>query len=157
MAELRKLFESSEIHNVKTISSSRNVIFSTPETNLFTTTKRLERKLENKLGSKVSVILRKLIELEDLVNSKPFKQINITPHTKMYLTFLSHMPKYFIKVPFESSDKDFSIIRITDTEVHSVATVLPNTNPGAKMSFLDKEFGKNITTRNYNTVVKCLK
>jgi len=157
MGELKRIFESSGMNNVKTIMASGNVIFTTTKAEQFSLAESIERNLENKLGYKVYVVLRTLTEIEELVNSKPFKQIIITPQTKLYLTFLSEKPNSKIKAPFESHEKDFKILRVTDKEIQSVVTLLPNKRPGAIMSFLEKEFGKKITTRNWNTVVKCLK
>lgn len=157
MVELKNIFESLGLNNVKTISASGNVLFATTKTEIFTLSQSIESNLENKLGYKVSVVLRTLPELEELVRSKPFKQVNITPQTKLLLTFLSEQPKKELKTPFESPEKDFKILRVTDNEVHSVVTLMPNKRPYRIIPFLEKEFGNKITTRNWNTIVKCLK
>lgn len=157
MEELKKIFESSGLKNVKTISASGNVLFTTVKIEIFTLTKCIESNLENKLGYKVSIVLRTLVEIEELVKSNPFKLINITPQTKLLLTFLSEQPKKALKTPFESPEKDFKIIRVTDNEIHSVVTLMPNKRPYRIIGFLEKEFGKKITNRSWNTIVKCLK
>jgi uncharacterized protein (DUF1697 family) len=137
MDELKKIFETSGMTNVKTVSASGNVIFSTTKTELLYIVKNLENNLANKLGYKVSVLLRTKTEIEELVISNPFKQITITPKTKLYVTFISEKPKKKLKTPFESPDKDFKILRVTNNEIHSVVTLLPNKRPGAIMSFLE--------------------
>jgi len=43
---------------------------------------------------------------------------------------------------------------VTDTEVCSVLTLSPMSHTVDLMSVMEQMFGKNITTRNWNTVVK---
>ena len=154
MNELKRIFESNGFQNVKTILASGNIVFETPmlETAILIT--KTEKQLEKKLGYKVDVVLRTLGELQLLVKSNPFNQIKITPRTKLLLTFLSEAPTNRLKIPHKSPDKDFTIIRIIGNEIYSVVNLLPNKRPYRIISFLEKEFGKKITTRNWSTIVK---
>jgi uncharacterized protein (DUF1697 family) len=154
MDELKSIFESSGLKNVKTISASGNVLFETTKAGLFSLTENIERNLKNKLGYNVSAVLRTRTAIEELVKSNPFKLIDLTPQTKLFLTFLSEKPMKKLKTPFESLEKDFKILRVTDSEIHSVVTLLPNKRPYRIIGFLEKEFGKKITNRNWNTILK---
>jgi uncharacterized protein (DUF1697 family) len=154
MDELKRIFEVNGFQNVKTILASGNIIFETtiPETSTLIT--ETEKQLEKKLGYKVNVVLRTLDELHLLVKSNPFKQIKITPRTKLLLTFLPEKPVNRLKIPHKSPDKDFTVIRIAGNEIYSVVNLLPNKRPYRIISFLEKEFGNKITTRNWSTIVK---
>jgi uncharacterized protein (DUF1697 family) len=110
--------------------------------------------LKGTFGYEVSVILRATQEIQDLVDSIPFKDIKVTPQTRLYVTFLSEKPKSSLKVPYESPEKDFKIVRVTNGEVCSVLTLGSNRGTIDAMDILEKEFGKKITTRNWNTVIK---
>jgi uncharacterized protein (DUF1697 family) len=75
----------------------------------------------------------------------------------LYVTFLTEKHQSSLKIPYESPDKNLKIIRATASEVCSVVTLSPNTGTVDLMSFLEKEFGRKITTRNWNTIGKILK
>ena len=94
-----------------------------------------------------------LQQAKDL-SGHPFKKIKTTPQTRLYITFLSDKTSSKLKIPYESPEKDFSILSVTKNEVISVLTLSANRSTTDVMKILEKEFGKKITTRNWNTVVK---
>jgi hypothetical protein len=69
---------------------------------------------------------------------------------------LSEKPKSSIRIPYESPEKDFKILSVHDGAVLSVVTLTPKRGTTEAMSILEKEFGKSITTRNWNTIAKIL-
>jgi uncharacterized protein (DUF1697 family) len=109
------------------------------------------------LGHKVSVQIRSIDEIQKLADRAPFKKIKVTPETRLYITFLPEKPKSKLKIPYESPEKDFKILEVSDREICSVVTLSPGRGTLDMMGFVEKEFGKNITTRNWNTVGKILK
>src|SRR5436190_19969773 len=74
MAELKGIFESLGLKNVKTIILSGNVLFETTETDPQKVIKKIEKGLLKALGYEVAVILRTIAELQALAESDPFKQ-----------------------------------------------------------------------------------
>ncbi len=154
MAELKHIFEANGFQNVKTILASGNIIFESTQPETPDLLKEIKNQLENALGYPVDVVLRTLDELRLLVKSSPFRQIKITPRTKLLLTFLPEKPISRLKLPYNSPDRDFTILRIADKEIYSVVNLLPNLRPYRIIGFLEKEFGKKITTRNWNTILK---
>jgi hypothetical protein len=72
------------------------------------------------------------------------------------VTFLSEIPKGGLKIPYESPDKNFKILRSTGNEVFSALTLSSNTGISDLVSLLEKEFGRKITTRNWNSILKVL-
>ena len=60
------------------------------------------------------------------------------------------------KVPCSSPDGGLRILRATPGDVCSVVTLSPQKGTIDLMSAVGKEFGKNVTTRSWNTVVKLL-
>ena len=51
---------------------------------------------------------------------------------------------------------DYRILQVSDSEVCSVLTLTERSRTVDSMKILQKEFGKGITTRNWNTVNKLL-
>lgn len=158
MAELKKAFEKAKFSNVKTLLNSGNVIFEAAKTTDEVLCKNIETLLEKTFGFQISTLIRSATQLQKLVDSNPFKKIKVTPQTRLYITFMNEKSKSSkLKIPYTSPEKDFEILQVTPTEIISVLTVTPNHGTVDGMKILEQEYGKNITTRNWNTVLKTLK
>jgi len=157
MEELKKLFESMGFQGVRTILNSGNVLFQAGGAPTSTLGDRIEKEIEKAFGHKVAVILRTIREIQEMADSNPFKKVKVTPETRLYITFLSEKPAANLKLPSESPEKDFKILSIQDGAVFSVVTLRPKRGTSEAMTDLEKQFGKRITTRNWNTVTKMLK
>jgi uncharacterized protein (DUF1697 family) len=157
MERLRGAFASWGFANVKTLLASGNVLFETRKTDLRALTQTIERGINRTFGLEVSVILRTLDEIRVLAEANPFRNIKVTPRTRLFVTFLAEKPKSKLKIPYVSPDKSFKILCITDSEVCSVLALTARWGANLRqMDILEKEFGKKITTRNWNTVTKVL-
>ena len=154
MVELKNMFEAIGFNNVRSVLASGNIIFETNISDTYTVVKKIEGQLAKKLGYEVKVVVRTADELQSLIKSNPFGEIKLTPRTKLFLTFLSDTPKSSIKIPHKSADNDFIILRMTGNEIYSVVRLLPGIRPYRIISFLEKEFGKNITNRSWETILK---
>ncbi|HWY77776.1 MAG TPA: DUF1697 domain-containing protein [Verrucomicrobiae bacterium] len=157
MDDLKRAFEALKFQNVKTLLASGNVLFETANGNDTGLGVKIAEKLKSVFGFEVGVLVRSIEELQRLADSKPFEKIKATPQTRLYTTFLSEKPKIALKIPFKPADKDFRILRASKDEVCIVLTLSPSTQTIDLMAFLDKHFGRQITTRNWNTIVKILK
>ena len=155
MEKLKLLFESIGFKNVRTVQASGNVLFETKRTDLASLTEIIEKKLEKELGRKISALLRTVKEIQGIVDAKPFERIKITPRTKLVITFLSEKPVAKLKLPYEPPEKDFKILRSAKKEVFSVVTIKGNKYPNVA-AFLEKTFGKNITSRHWSTILKVI-
>ncbi len=154
MEVLRKVFESLGFSHVKTFLNSGNVVFETERSDPGVLKTKIEEVLKKEFGFEISVLVRSMDEIRKLVESAPFKEVVVTPQTRLYVTFLSDKPKSKLKIPYESPERDFKILRISENEVCSVIAVSSNRNTTDLMSMIEKEFGKAVTTRNWNTVTK---
>jgi uncharacterized protein (DUF1697 family) len=108
-------------------------------------------------GREIGVLVRKVEELRRLAEANLFVGVKVTAQTRLYVTFLAEKDQSSLKIPYESPDKNFKIIRASGREVCSVATLSPSSRTVDLMSILEKEFGRKITTRNWNTIEKILK
>jgi uncharacterized protein (DUF1697 family) len=155
MEDLNALFTSLKFKNVKTFIQSGNVIFETEETNEELLTQRIEKKLQIKIGSNVSVLLRNILEIEALVKRNPFKNFSTRKNVKMYVTFLYSKPHPKPKLPLISSKKDVEVFEIINREACSLS-LEKNGRFGFPNLFIEKEFDLPATTRNWTTVCKIL-
>ena len=147
MSDLKKAFEDLGFKNVTTLLASGNVLFQAANAKDLRT--KIEKKLKTITGKDINVLLRTRDDLTAL--GDPFKGIKVTPETRLYVTFLSEKPKGNVR----DAPPAFRIVKKTNTEICSVLTLGKEGRTVDLMATLEKDLGKNITTRNWNTVVKC--
>lgn len=157
MEDLRALFTSIGFSNVKTLLNSGNVIFDAPEQSAETLQLKIEQSLEQKYGYKISTIVRSKKNLQKLSDRKVFKDITITKETRLYVTFLTEPGKGTISIPYKSPEGQMEILAVIDNVVFSVVVISNNKNTTDLMGVMDKEYGKKVTTRNWNTIEKLIK
>lgn len=158
MERLKNAFEALGFRNVKTLLASGNVLFEARVGSAAALARKIEKKLRQTFGQDIGTIVRTVNELQELAALAPFRKIKVTPRTRLFVTFLSEKPKTNLKIPYQSPDKSFRILRLTRGEICSVLTLGPQWAKNLRqMDILEKEFGKKITTRSWNTVVRLLK
>ncbi len=145
MAELKKMFESLGFKEVTTYKASGNVIFDS-DGNPARLTEKIESGLHKLIGSETHAIVRGMDELGELVAGEPFKGVRMEAGTRLYVTFLPESAKSKMK---DRADKTYSM-RTSGSEIYIVRS--PEEKTVDIMGMLDKEFGKVVTTRNWNTV-----
>ncbi len=157
MEDLRKSFESLGFGDVKTLLNSGNVVFESDETDVSILKSKIEQKLAKVFGWEIGMIVRLQKDLQEMVSINPFRFTKITPQTRLYVTFLSEAPKSILGIPYESPERNFAILEVSNKAIFSVLTLSEKYNTTDAMKVIEKEFGKNVTTRNWNTVVKLAK
>ncbi|MCB8942786.1 MAG: DUF1697 domain-containing protein [Ardenticatenaceae bacterium] len=156
MADLRQMLTELGFTKVKTLLASGNVLFEADTTQADSLQQTIEAGIEASFGFPVPVLIRTREAVEALVASDPFAGIEVTHQTRLYITFLSQPPTSQLPIPYQSPDGSYHILSVTDTEICSVLTLTGTARTTDAMNILEKEFGKNITTRNWNTVLKLL-
>jgi len=154
MTDLKKTFELLGFTDVRTVLNSGNVVFTAKEDEISLVAQQIEEKLEKTFGFSIRVMVRIKDEVKSLVDSDPFRKVIITPETRLYVTFFSKEPKMNLQIPYESPEKNFSILQVSNHEICSVLILSSKRGTVDLMSFIGKNYGKNITTRNWNTVRK---
>jgi uncharacterized protein (DUF1697 family) len=157
MEELKKAFAALGFANVSTILASGNVLFDSKPASESALAAQIEGKLKKTFRTEIGVMVRRVEELRRLEASQPFKGVSITPQTRLYVTFLSEKPASKFKAPYTSPDKSLRVLRLSATEVCTALTLSPKGGTVDLMVFLEKQFGKKITTRNWNTIARILK
>jgi uncharacterized protein (DUF1697 family) len=157
MADLKNSFEEMGFEHVRTILASGNVIFESRQDDKQVLTQKIESALKSAWKKDIGVILRNMDDLRNLRSSGPFRRTRMTPDIRLYVTFLAHRagPRS-ITLPYTSPGGEFGIIHATDGEVFSSIDLSKGKGTTDLMNLLTKEYGPDITTRNWNTVVKVL-
>jgi uncharacterized protein (DUF1697 family) len=154
--QLSTIFESLGFADVKVLIASGNVVFTADETDEAKLTRSIEDALKAGLGFEVSTMLRSVDEIRAMIDAEPFKGIDVTKQTRLYVTLLAEKSQPSLKLPYTSDDGNFKILSRTDREIYSVLTVQEGARTVDLMAVLEKECGKRSTTRNWNTIVKAV-
>lgn len=153
MAALKKAFESMGFRDARTVLASGNVVFeaSGKDPHLDLT---VARGLEKAFGFPVKVVLRTVRELRALVASEPFGSVLSDPDVRLYVTFLAPRKAAGAPPRLPAPAKGFRILRAGQGEVFSVVRLSPDAGTPDLMAFLERAFGREVTTRNWQTVTK---
>lgn len=149
--KLHGVFETLGFNNVISVISSGNIIFETTEKDVAALEQRIEKALHSELGITSTTIIRSAKQLQHLLKSKPFGNSTHTNSTYLLVTFLKHQPTKPLKFP-----EGYLVAAIYNREVCTIVN-----NSGAKRRdptlWLEKNHGKEITSRTWLTVEKILK
>lgn len=153
MAELKATLANMGFSDIKTLLNSGNVVFTTAPTDIAALEARMTEALEKKFGFPIPVLIRKIKDIQRLVADNPYKEVEIHKDMRLYVTFLRNEIKSDLDLPWTSADGSFQILSSDDNMLVSVVDISKTKTTDA-MSVLDKNFTKDITTRNWNTLVK---
>ena len=154
--KLRGVFEELGFANVKTVVSSGNVVFESPSRSVRKLEDRIEEALPKELGFKSTTIIRNQKQLQQLVDKNPFKSREHSQKSSLNVTFLKKKRKVNIKFPYEIDNRDYTLLGMYDGAICSVIDLTSAKTPDL-MLWLEKKFGKEITTRTWKTVERILK
>jgi len=157
MSQLQTIFHGCGFENVKTVLASGNVLFEAIGDEEDAIAKTTEAAFEQSQGYTVSIIIRSLTEIQELIASQPFKDIELTKDRRLYITFLPRGTKNTFPIPYQSPENDFVILSKSNDTLCSVLTLSASRNTTDAMKIIEKEFGKKVTTRNWNTLLKIAK
>jgi uncharacterized protein (DUF1697 family) len=155
MPELKRCFEDAGFTDVKTLLSSGNVAFSTARSaSLPALRKRVEKAMQEGAGYDFWTVVRTTAHLQQLLDADPFAAFKLPAGSKRVVTFLREPDAVAdVKLPVELHDA--RILKRIDGEV--LCTYVPGDKGPVFMQLLEKTFGRDITTRTWDTVTKCAK
>ena len=153
MDELRKEMEKLNFENVVTLLNSGNVVFDNDDDDdaIESLEKKISEHLEKAFGFPIATIIRKSKTIYGLLENNPFKDLIISKDMRLYVSFLRKETEAELQLPWTSDDKSFKIIGINNKTILSVLDLSISKTPKAMLS-LARFFGKDITTRNWNTI-----
>jgi uncharacterized protein (DUF1697 family) len=150
MPALRAAFEAAGFTDVKTVLGSGNVVFDARRTSERAVEQQAEAAMADQLGRAFFTIVRPIAQLRDLLSTDPYKPFKVSPDAKRIVTFLRGRPKGKIKLPVELDGA--RILAMKDGDIFSA--YLPNPRGPVFMTLIEKTFGKDVTTRTWDTVAK---
>ena len=153
MPEIRMAFEAAGFTDVRTVLSSGNVVFSAPAAPVSSIERKAEAAMQKHLRSAFPTIVRPVDMLREMLASDPYAAFRLKPESKRVVTFLRGEPKVTPEAPIEVDGA--RILRVTGREVFSA--YVPSPRGPVFMTLIEKTFGKEVTTRTWDTVRKVAK
>jgi uncharacterized protein (DUF1697 family) len=150
MPDLVRAFSSAGFDRVATVLASGNVVFAAdraPEADL---ARAAERAMDERLGRSFPTIVRSIAEIDALLATDPYAPFDVAPPAKRIVTFLRSTPKVRARLPLERDGA--RILRLDGRTAFSA--YLPTPKGPVFMVLLEKTFGRDITTRTWDTLRK---
>ncbi|MBF6456710.1 DUF1697 domain-containing protein [Nocardia cyriacigeorgica] len=155
--KLRGVFTGLGFEAVASVLSSGNIVFRTGEADPAELEDRIQRALNRELGIPGGTIIRDYDELRTLLDSDPFEGLTHGRGTYLTATFL----KSTSNEPIELPDDPDPLTRVVgyDPAARVFLFVVDNSTPRTPdfMAWLERTYGKDITTRTWLTVQRVVK
>lgn len=155
MERLRELFSQLGFADVRSYIQTGNIFFETTETDRAALARKIELHLFADLGYEVPTFLRTVREVEQILRLEPFKDIEVTPDTRLFIIFISESLPNDLPLPLSSARGDFEIIAMTPNEAFAVMRLIDG-RPGNPAALIEKTFKVKTTSRFFGTTVKIL-
>jgi len=151
--KLKAFFEGLGFLNVQTVLGSGNVIFQSVSTNSNSLSEQIEYQLPEKLGFNSVTILRTQSELQTVLDQNPFKGQEEAHNKGTYhlITFFKDKPTISFALPHTPDGKPFTILSKGNNEIYGSINLTSGKTPDY-MTWLERQFGKTITSRTPKTI-----
>lgn len=151
MQELRDRLPELGFANIQTVLNTGNIIFDSAPESLDKLENRISEFLENHFGFPIPCIIRSATFILQLCEEDPFADIKLHKKIRLYISLLKKENQGDVEIPWSSSDASFRILAKRAQNILSVLDLDINGTPQG-MEALENFYGKEITTRNWNTI-----
>lgn len=148
MPALKACFEAAGLGDVKTLLSSGNVVFTARATSERSLERKIEAAMPDHFEQVFMTFVRSRDALREILGSDPYQAFRLGPNAKRIVTFLPAPPKSRLKLPIETDGA--RILCVHGAEVFSA--YLPNPRGPVFMTLIARTFGKDVTTRTWDTL-----
>ncbi len=152
MEDLKKIFESLKLKNVKTFIQSGNVIFESTEKNPEVLREKIEKLLYKSLGFEVITLLRTNNEIDGIIKNNSFSKVKLSNDLALYVAFLSRKPEKILADSLMLLNNDIENFHIRNCEVYCL--IKKNIKTQFSNNWLEKKLKLQATSRNITTVNK---
>jgi len=154
MPDLKRAFELAGFTDVRTVLGSGNVVFTARTASEAALGRKAEAAMKKEMGRSFPTIVRSIDDLRELLANDPYKKFRLATGSKRVVSFLRDKPKAGLKVPIEVVGA--RILAFDGREVFTV--YVPGATKGPVfMQLIEKTFGKDVTTRTWETIQKIAK
>ncbi len=150
MPVLKAALEEAGFSDVQTLLSSGNVVFSGRRATDVAIEKKVESAIEEKAGKRFGVIVRSIEELQALIDAEPYRPFRLPAGSKRVVTFLRVGPERKLKLPPALDGAQIWTVHGRE----ALSSYVRSDKGPVFMALIEKTFGKDVTTRTWDTVQK---
>jgi uncharacterized protein (DUF1697 family) len=151
MPDLKWAFESAGFTNVRTILSSGNVIFDAAKAKESTLEQRAEVAMQEVIGRSFYTIVRLQSDVQAILAADTFSAFDIPADAKRVVSFMRNTATPKVKLPYIADGAQ--ILTLIGREAYTA--YVPSADGPIFMKMIEQTFGKDVTTRTWDTVKKC--
>lgn len=149
MPELKHCLESAGFTEVRTVLTSGNVVFSARSgRSEALLARRIEAALTKNLDRGFGTFVRSIVELKCILDADPFQEFRLKPGMKRVVTFLREEAQSDLELPIKNEGA--AILKVDGATVFSAYK--PSPKGPVFMALIEKTFGKDVTTRTWDTI-----
>lgn len=154
--KLRGVLESLGFTNVRSVISSGNIIFQSDNPSVDDLEHQIEAAWPRLLGFEAMTIVRSQKQLQTIVDADYFMGLTHSSETYLLVTLLKHPEKPKFDLPFQPPGKTYTVVGYAHGALFTITnnTFVKTTD---LMAWLEKQFGKDITSRTPLTIGRILK
>jgi len=150
MSQLKAAFEAAGFADVRTVQSSGNVIFTAPRASPATLQRKAEAAMTHHLGRHFLTIVRPVAALVEMLAADPYRPFRLPGGAKRIVTFLRDPPATRLELPVELDGARILCVKGGD----AFGAYERNPKGPVFMTLIDKTFGKQQTTRTWDTIAR---
>jgi uncharacterized protein (DUF1697 family) len=150
MADLAAAFAAAGFTDVRTVLSSGNVLFTSRPAARAALERRAEAAMAARLGKPFPAIVREVDALRELLASDPFAPFRLPKAAKRVVTFLRAAPREPPALPVERDGA--RVLRLVGDA--ALPAYLPCPRGPIFMQLIEQAFGREVTTRTWDTVAR---
>jgi uncharacterized protein (DUF1697 family) len=152
MPQLKACLEAAGFTEVKTLLSSGNAVFDSKSASGSAVEGKAEAAMAEHLDRTFYTIVRRVDALQAMIDADPYAKFKLPADAKRVVTFLREPPAAGkLNLPLEVEQA--RILAVHGREIFTAYVPQPG-NP-VFMTLIEKTFGKDVTTRTWETVKKC--
>jgi uncharacterized protein (DUF1697 family) len=149
MPELAQCFAAAGFTDVKTVLSSGNVVFTASGTES-AIRQKAEDAIKSHLDKTFMVFVRPVEAVQAMLASDPYAAFELKPGAKRVVTLLLAEPLSAPALPIEHDGA--TLVRLEDSALFSA--YVPSLKGPVFMRLIERHFGKDVTTRTWDTLRK---
>ncbi len=149
-ADLKRAFEAAGFANVVTILASGNVAFDARAQSNAALERKAEAAMKELLGKAFLAFVRPMAALDAMLASDPYRGLRVGADAKRIVTFVRRPPAIDLQLPIERDNA--RLLRFEGGVLYSAYR--PTPKGPVFMVLIEKAFGKEQTTRTWQTVAR---
>jgi uncharacterized protein (DUF1697 family) len=150
MPELKAAFEAAGFTGVRTVLSSGNIAFDARRAPEVALACAAEAAMAERLGRVFLTFVRPVNLLHELLARDPYRRFAVDPTAKRIVTFLRDEPKSAVPLPLEQDGA--RLLALEDRMLFGA--YLPTPKGPVFMSLIERTFGREQTTRTWDTMAR---